>query len=224
MKYSRTTLSLITIAWIIVALLVYPYLYLLLSFAQDNPSVLGSVASVCLLLFYFQMIVQAFIAYFSLKRIVHLGQYLVAIVLILVLPLLLCLAGLLLEQLWSDPGFTVTWGIIASIFIFHVIASIWLWVLIATRGSKPRPTLNRSKKATTHNDHTRIMLYSPVIVIIFGTLASVLLEVVTSLAPSLRVGSSSIPQFIFDLVGGCLIASLVAFCIGGIKYIFQRKH
>lgn len=135
----RTALTIITIIWIALGLMCFPFIYLIAAFSTDNASDLQRLIVSCVLLFYVQLVVQSIVALICLKRINFLRGYLIAILLILVPSLVSLPSGLLIgTHLASNSILMVT---LYGTLILQLFGSVWMWVVIGMRMKQPSTTL-----------------------------------------------------------------------------------
>ena len=123
----RTHLYVLTILWISLATISYPFLYLIVGFANDNPTELVKILTPIILLFYFQLMIQSYIAVFRLKHVARLKQYLYAVLCILLAPVALYV-GVTAALNFSSNEFALSMLVIT--FVLHVVGSIWMWIII----------------------------------------------------------------------------------------------
>jgi len=135
-QYMRAPLYAFTILWMSLALASYPFLYLIVAFANDNPDALVSTMTPIVLLFYLQLLIQSFVAVFRIKYTSRPKQYLFAVIVILVAPLVLAVGIPIALALTSDV--VILTAVIAT-FALHIAGSIWMWVVIALGGGKGAP-------------------------------------------------------------------------------------
>ncbi len=236
----RTKLFVLTMLWIATGLATFPFLYLLLAFANDNPTLLTRILTTYLLAFYFQLIVQSFIAAAFLKHINSLKQYLFAILIILLSPLLLFVGIPIGMQLSSNLILQI---VFITVAVLQLMGSIWIWALIGTKKKQTTPTSTglpistntytteapsptatapRPRRSIAH-----ILLYAPVIIfsltVVLGITTSVIAPIFSAFYPSFVFSQSPIFKFIFTSLGGLIALSLLP-CLGaGIYLITQRK-
>jgi len=249
----RTHLYVLTILWISLALASYPFLYLIMAFANDNPDALVSTMTPIVLLFYLQLLVQSFVAVFRIKYTAKPKQYLFAIIVILVAPLVLAVGIPIALALTSDA--VIITALIAT-FALHITGSIWMWIIIASRGSRatltstqqpaivyaPVPTVqtisapvqnayisesSTPSKPTTaptrHFDFVHILVYAPVGIVALIVALIILTASLGVVLPEANILQLPIIKFILNTLSAGLVLSLLPCLIGAIILMTQRK-
>lgn len=113
----------------------------MIGFANDNPNAFTRVMTPIILLFYLQLLAQSFIAIFRLKHVSKPKQYLYAVLLILLAPLMLLVLIPVGMRLSSNE--ILQFAIISTLSL-HVVGSTWMWYIL-TRAKKNEPLEQISK-------------------------------------------------------------------------------
>lgn len=218
----------------------FPMLYLLVGFASDSPTTETRIISAYLMLFYLQLIVQSFVAAASLKRINLLRQYLFAILVILLSPLLF-LISIPVGMRLSSNQFLI-WS---SLFILGIqlVGSIWMWVLIGVRGKtsvvsqeEQRVNAVASSEVSVSKDIpgkintvrmsrriARLFLKLPIGIFILIVVSIAVVTLIGAVFPSMTLSRSPIFNTIFGSLGGLFALSVLPSLAAGI-YLMIRKE
>lgn len=240
----RAKLFVLTMLWVSTGIATFPFLYLVLAFANDNSTLLIRALTIYLLVFYFQLIVQSFIAAASLKHIDLLKQYLFAVLAVLLSPILLFVGIPIGMQLSSDLILQIVFIVVA---ILQLMGSIWIWVLIGTKKKQTTSAsteLSRSVAISTNTYSAEaasstavapgsrkgiahILLYAPVIIfsltVALVIATSITAPIFSAFYPSFVLSQSPIIDFIFTSLGGLIALSIPPCLAAGIYLIVQRK-
>lgn len=236
----RSHLSVITTLWIVIGLVTFPMLYLLVGFANDSPTTETRIISAYLMLFYLQLIIQSFVAAVSLKRINLLRQYLFAILMILLSPLLFLISIPVGMRLSSNQF--LLWS---SFFILGIqlVGSIWMWVLIGVKAkttvvsqegqqvdaittpevSVSKDTPSKINTVRTPRRIAHLFLKLPIGIFILIVVSIAVVALIGAIFPSMMLLRSPIFNTIFGGLGGLFALSVFPSLAAGI-YLMIRKE
>lgn len=241
----------LTALWASAAVASFPMLYLMVAFANTNPTLLVGIASVVILLFYFQSLVQSFIAMANLKRLKQPKQYLYAVLMIILAPLSLFVSIPIGMDISSN---LFLWVAMGGVFAVQVFGSVWVWKLIATlekkeivdnvsmsvhtgeasaeaeHGSREKKVVTEEVVGSTSVDKPKrrtdivfILLYAPVIVIVVSVIYIFAVAISNALLPGLNLLGIPVVRTISEGLGMLLALSPLASLVGVVLYFMRRK-
>lgn len=239
----------LTALWVSAAVASFPMLYLMVAFANDNPTPVVRIVSVVILLFYFQLLVQSFIAIFNLKHLKQPKHYLYAILMIILAPLSLFVSIPIGIGISSN---LFLWLAMGGVFAAQIFGSAWVWKLIVASGKKENVDNvslsagevsietehdSREKEVMTgaavgntsldkpkhRTDIVFMLLYAPVIVIVVSVIYIFAVAISNALLPGLNLLGVPVVRMISEGLGMLLALSPVASIVGAVLY-FKRRN
>jgi len=139
----RTIVTIYTVIWITLGVLFFPILLFIGGFLSFDAPDTRRILVICVLLFYLQLMIQSVVARVFLKRIYSLEQYLFAILIIILSPILLTVGIPVGVHYASNLILQIT---IFEMITLQLIGSIWVWKIIATKDKKPSITTQATDK------------------------------------------------------------------------------